>query len=354
MTTSRGDRALDAARRVGADSLLATRPSTVTWLTGLEVDIETGPSPFALSPMALLTSDGPPVLVVSDDYAEAAAATGCELSTYRGFSVEPIDPVGAATRALKEAVAGRGVATEADALPAALAGAVSWVDVGDELRLARAVKDNDEIELVRAAIELCDAGQREVRLRAEPGMTELELWALVRGAIEREAGGRTPVLADLVSGARTGQTGGSPDKRMMVEGDLVLCDLVPRRAGYWGDCCATFALGEPSAAATERHRVVRERLECVLDAVRPGAVAGDLDELAREGLNYPHHSGHGLGADWHEEPRVVPGSGTVLEPGMIVAFEPGSYGEREGIRVEQVVLVTEDGCEVLSGHELEL
>ena len=71
----------------------------------------------------------------------------------------------------------------------------------------------------------------------------------------------------------------------------------------------------------------RERLSRVLDAVRPGVVAADLDELARSGLDYPHHSGHGLGADWHEEPRIVPGARTVLEPGMVVAFEPGSYGD---------------------------
>jgi len=72
------------------------------------------------------------------------------------------------------------------------------------------------------------------------------------------------------------------------------------------------------------------------------------------GLDYPHHSGHGLGADWHEEPRIVPGSDTVLEAGMVVAFEPGNYGEDLGVRVEQIVLVTDDGCEALSQHSLDL
>ena len=326
----------------------------MAWLTGFAVEIETGPSPFSLSPLALLTSDGTSILIVSDDAADAAAATGCEISSYRGFSVEPIDAVGGATRALAQAVDGRRVATEARALPAALAGTIAWTDVGDELKLAQAVKDPDEVVLIKAALSLCDSGQREARLRAEPGMTELDLWTFVRGAIEREAGARTPVLADLVAGPRTAETGGAPDDRTMVEGDLVLCDLVPRRAGYWGDSCATFALGEPSAEAVTRHAAARERLARVLDAVRPGVVAGDLDELARRGLDYPHHSGHGLGTDWHEEPRIVPGGRTVLEPGMVVAFEPGSYGEREGVRVEQVVLVTTDGCEVLSRHDLEL
>ena len=86
----------------------------------------------------------------------------------------------------------------------------------------------------------------------------------------------------------------------------------------------------------------------------PGVVAGDIDALVRPGLDYPHHTGHGLGTTFHEEPRIVPGSTVVLEPGMVIALEPGSYGEGEGVRVEQIVLVTNDGCEVMSGHELGL
>jgi Xaa-Pro aminopeptidase len=350
----RRERALEAAAGVGADALLAARSSTVAWLTGFAAEIETGPSPFELGPLALLAPGETPILVVADHAAAAAAATGCDVRTYRGFSVEPLDAVGGATQALAEAVAGRRVATEAGDLPAALGAAVSWVDVGDALRVAQAVKDADEVEWLRAAIRLCDAGQREARVRAEPGMTELDLWTLVRGAIEREAGARTPVLADLVAGPRTGETGGAPEGRVLQPGDLVLCDLVPRLDGYWGDSCATFALGEPSPGAREKHRIARERLDMLLAATRPGVVAADLDALGREGLDYPHHTGHGLGADWHEEPRIVPGSRTVLEPGMVVAFEPGVYGDVEGVRVEQVALVTADGCEILSGHELEL
>jgi len=350
----RRQRALDVARRAGAEALLVSKPATVAWLTGFAADVDSGPNPFSLPPLALLAEGDAPVLIVSDDDADGAAATGCQVSSYRGFSVEPIDPIGGAARALADVLGGRRVAIEAGALPAALAADLAWVDVGIDLARARAVKDADELPLIRAAIELCDVGQREARLRAEPGLTELELWAHVRGAIESAAGARTPILADLVAGPRTAATGGAPENRAMAESELVLCDLVPRRAGYWGDSCATFALGEPSAGAVDNHRRASDRLTRVLEAVRPGAVAGDLDALAREGLDYPHHSGHGLGGDWHEEPRIVPRSKTVLEAGMVVAFEPGCYEHGEGVRVEQVVLVTADGCEILSGHGLEL
>jgi Xaa-Pro aminopeptidase len=246
-------RAVEVARRAGAEALLASTPASVAWLTGFAAEIDNGPTPFSLPPLALVAGDGA-VLIVSDDDAEAAAATGCEVRSYRGFSVEPIDAVGGASSVLGEGVGRRRVAVEAGALPAALAAGLDWVDVGSELARGRAVKDSDELTSIRAAIELCDVGQREARLRAAPGLTELEPWAHVRGAIE-----------------------------------------------------------------------------------------------------YPHHSGgHGLGCDWHEEPRIVPGSKAVLEAGMVVAFEPGCYEQGEGVRVEQVVLVTADGCEILSGHELEL
>jgi len=347
-------RALDVTRRAGAEALLVSKPATVAWLTGFAAEIDSGPNPFSLPPLALLAGDEAPVLIVSDDDAEGAAATGCDVRSYRGFSVAPIDAVGGASRALAEVVGRRRVGVEAGALPVALAAERDWVDVGSELARVRAVKDPDELPVIRAALELCDVGQKEARLRAEPGLTELELWTHVRGAIESAAGARTPILADLVAGPRTAATGGAPENRTMAEGELVLCDLVPRRAGYWGDSCATFALGAPSPVAVANHRRASDRLTRVLDAVRPGAIAGDLDALARDGLDYPHHSGHGLGCDWHEEPRIVPGSETVLEPGMVVAFEPGCYEHGEGVRVEQVVLVTADGCEILSGHGLEL
>src|SRR5918994_1644958 len=122
-------------------------------------------------------------------------------------------------------------------------------------------------------------------------MTELELWALVRAAIERVAGERVPVLADLVAGARTAEVGGAPGDRVLAEGDLVLCDLVPRRDGYWGDSCVTFAVGNASPSARDTHRRVADALARGLDAIRPGLRAGDLDEPVRGGPAFAHPPG---------------------------------------------------------------
>lgn len=347
------DRARDVVRRAGADALLASHPSTVAWLSGYAAEIETGPNPFAHSPLALL-DDGARLLIVSEDEADAAAATGWEVVTYPGFGLGPVDPVGGAARALAVVVDGRRVAAETASLPAALADGIDAVDVTAALAGERAIKDADEIERIRAALVLCDVGQRAARGAAGDGSTELDVWAAVRAAIEREAGGRVPVLADLVAGPRTADVGGPPGGTALRSGDLVLVDLVPRRDGYWGDSCATFAVGEPDDAARVRHRAAREALARGVDALRPGLRASELDALVRGDLDYPHHTGHGLGTAWHEQPRIVPGAETALEVGMVVALEPGSYGDGQGVRVEQVLLVTADGCELLSGHELAL
>jgi Xaa-Pro dipeptidase len=352
--TPRQERALAVARGLGADGVLAADAATVTWLTGLEVDVESSPNAFALAPLAVIAADGPPVVVASTDEAEAVRAAGCRHEPYEGFTTGPLDPVAGAARALAAAADGRRLAAELGSLPSALADGLSLVDGTGAFAAARALKDADELDRLREAIALCDVGQREARARAEPGMTEIELWGLVRAAIERAAGCRTPLLADLASGERTGDTGGAPGERLLAEGELVLCDLVPRRRGYWGDSCATFALGAAAPAAHEKHTRACDALARGVEAIRPGVVAGALDELVRADLGYPHHTGHGLGASWHEEPRIVPGSKTVLEAGMVVALEPGVYAPGEGVRVEHVVLVTDDGFQLLSGHTLDL
>ena len=219
---------------VGASSLVVGHPSTVTWLTGYPPEIETGPTPFALSAIAVLGRVGTMVLVVSEDEAEAAAATGCAVVSYPGYGIGPVDPVGGAVKALSETLDGASVAIDAEAFPAALARRLDWVDVSEQLARARAVKDPDEIALMRAAIAVCDAGQAAARESAAPGMSELDLWASVRGAMEDAAGTRLPVLADLVSGLRTAEIGGAPRPRALEQGDLVLCDLVPRVAATGG------------------------------------------------------------------------------------------------------------------------
>jgi len=346
------ERALNA---VDADVLVTADPFTVGWLTGFAADATSGPSAFAVPPIAVVTDDGV-TIVCSSDEAEGVDPAMARAVPYEGFTTAPLDPAAGQVAALAGLALRGPVAVEAHALSAAATATLDEpFDVGGRLRGLRAVKTADEIATLRRAIGICDAGQAAARDAVRPGVTELAAWNAIQGAMEAAAGERLPLLCDLVSGPRTADVGGFPSDRVMQEGELVICDLVPRTRGMYGDSCSTIALGEPPPGASEAHLRAVEMLDLLLEAVRPGVVAGELDALGRStGLGYPHHTGHGMGYAGHEEPRIVPDSPTVLEPGMVVAFEPGTYPGPWGLRVERVCLETADGCEVLSTHEVAL
>ena len=178
--------------------------------------------------------------------------------------------------------------------------------------------------------------------------------------MEAQEGGRVPIIADVVSGPRTALTGGPPSARRLEAGELLIVDLVPRHRGYWGDSCNTFCAGDPRKEYREAFDGIATVLSDAIGKVRPGIRACDLDRLVRTGIaklggSYPHHTGHGLGISWHEEPRIVPYNTIPLEPNMIVALEPGMYFEgRWGMRLEYILRVTTSGAEVLSRYRHEL
>jgi Xaa-Pro aminopeptidase len=254
------------------------------------------------------------------------------------------------------------LAIEAGGVPGALVVALETrptVDVGPAIRLARAIKDDREIAAIRRAAEVANAGQRALRAQLRSGISEIELWTRIHGAMETEVGARVPTLADLVSGERCAEIGGPPTDRVVGENELVLCDLVPRRDGYWADSCVTICVGTPSVEVQRLHDAARRALDLGIRSARPGTSAGQLDALVRgamsdSGYTYPHHSGHGVGLSVHEEPRIVSESPQILEEGMVIALEPGSYLQTTGLRVEHLMIVRPQGGEVITGYSLDL
>jgi Xaa-Pro aminopeptidase len=364
----------NALRSRGLDAALFTSPWTITWLTGYAPPIQTGPSPFDGGPALAWYRGGDLTLVASDGEAAAARSTGCEVREYAGYTIDqPLDVVERQTAIVREFLGslgrdgrGRGakVAVEMRFLTAPLLGALqeslpgaTMEPIDGALEPLRAVKTADEISKMRAALALCDLAQTEVRARLRPGISEIALWGRVKTSLEVEAGGRLPLLTDLVAGTRNGDIGGPPGVYVLREGDPVMADIVPRLDGYWGDICGGHFVGDPSEEMARIWGTVRDTLRRGIDAVRPGVVSRDLDTLMRESIRdsgyepYPHHSGHGLGTSFHEEPRIVPYNEMVLQPGMIVALEPGIYLPGiGGVRLEDVVLVNQGGCEVLTRH----
>jgi Xaa-Pro aminopeptidase len=377
-------RVFDAvARPPGAkalDGLLLTHVGDVSSVAGYAPLIERGQSPFAwLDPVALLWPDDG-LLIVPDQEEGGARATNLlpGLASYPGYVYEtPFDHRQRLGELIANALAahlprgGGNIGIQPETLPAGLAGEVATafprlglVDVTARLAWARAVKDEAEIARLRHAFEVADAMHAEIRriLRREAaaGLTEIELYSAAKAAGERRAGERIALHADLLAGPRTAETGGNPGSRVIRDGDLVMADLAPRVDGYWADTCSATVVGAPSEEQQRVSGIVRSVLERGIERAQPGTPAADLDrflrkEMRRAGFAYPHHSGHGVGATFHDEPRIVPYEQRPLAEGMVICLEPGAYvAGWGGIRWEIGLVVRAGGPEVLSHFALEL
>jgi Xaa-Pro aminopeptidase len=141
----------------------------------------------------------------------------------------------------------------------------------------------------------------------------------------------------------------------------LVVDLSTILHGYWSDSCATYYAGEPTPQQVTMHRTAQEALEFGISLVRPGAVAREIDRKIRQFIAdagypvYPHHTGHGIGVIGHESPRIVPYNEETLQEGMVIMLEPGIYLPGEtSVRLEDGLLVTSDGVEVLTKHDKSL
>jgi len=204
-------------------------------------------------------------------------------------------------------------------------------------------------------------GHTVARRTVAPGRREIDLWTAIHSAIQQAAGSRVPLGNDCIVGYRRANISGWPLAYEIRAGDSVIVDLGTQLHGYWGDSCATYFAGEPTSQQVALHRTVTEALELAISLVRPGAIAGEIDRQVREFIAragypvYPHHTGHGLGVASHEAPLLVPSSQEVLQAGMVLTVEPGIYLPGEtAVRLEDVLLVTADGVEVLTKHDKSL
>lgn len=357
-----------AAREVHAGWAVVTGPDTVCYASGHEVPYETGPSPFAGGPTtAFIAPDGVCHLLLANNEPYSGRLAAEHVVVYEGFSAEkPLQGYQGYVAAVRRLVAELGVsgvlAVEAASFPAVVADALggrieATVPIDAALGRARMRKTEPEIAALRRASAVADAGQRQARASARAGRSELELFADIRCAMESAAGGRCCVAGECSSGAeRTAARFDWPRTRELAEGDPVIVDLAPRVAGYWGDSASTLVVGDqPGPALARLIAGTRSGIAHAREQLRPGLTASAFDALIREaviaggGTAYAHHSGHSIGVSVHENPRLVPGDETVLEPGMLIMVEPSSYAtDVGGARSEWMFLVTEAGNEVIS------
>jgi Xaa-Pro dipeptidase len=362
-------------KQAGAAGALLSRPEDVCYATGFEVPppIDAGAA-FAYGPaLALVAADGSTILLAPGGYQRRAAelSRADETVLVPGFGhSEPVDgrrafrdAVVSALRLLGIGPGGRiavdeaSLPVEAGALLAELLPDAPRVDAAAITRRARLVKTEPEVELLRRAAAAADAGHAALLELAAPGRNELDVMGDVLTRVDCAAGQPVPWVGELVSGARTGIVApGGPVDRELEAGDTVLMDLSVRYRGYWADCTNTLVLGEPTDPQLRHFRAARDACEAAIETLRPGRRACEAHEAAaaafgRYGLEPAHYTGHQVGCSVNEDPRLVPYDETPIEPGMVFAVEPGAYGGLDvgtGARAERVVLVTDDGPELLT------
>lgn len=240
-------------------------------------------------------------------------------------------------------------------LSSAMNGATLRRDPGviDSVRI---IKSKNEIEAIRAACAETSRIFPLVHQSLRPSISELQL----RDEVLRQlANGGFQAVGDLIQG---GENAAIPHKptgiRRFQEGDAVIVDFVAAKHGYVGDMTRTFAVGEPADEIKKAYAVVREAQKAAIDAIRPGVTCEAVDRTARRaiedaglGAYFIHRLGHGIGLDIHEPPFLVQGNSRPLEAGMCMTIEPGVYVPgRFGIRIEDVVVVTDEGSERLSSN----
>jgi len=221
----------------------------------------------------------------------------------------------------------------------------------------RMVKTPEELEKLRRSFALTDLSHIAAGEATRVGAKEIDVWAAAHSAVQQKAGERIPFGNDCVVSYRENNIGGWPGDLPLRPGDSLMVDISTRVEGYWSDSCNAYYATEPTERQKAMRRTTAEALDVAISLVKPGIPANEIDRKVRAFIAdagypvYPHHTGHSVGTSPHEEPRIVPYNTTPLEPGMVIMLEPGIYCPKEAaVRLEDAVLVTHDGAEILTQH----
>ena len=324
------------------DPLLVSGLVNVRYLTGLQ----------SSNAAVLVDPAGTATLYTDFRYAEAAREIeGVEFHQTPRYVIA----------ALAELLSGRRVAVEAAHLSLASAdalraGGVELVSTTGVVEGLRAVKEPVELEAMRRAGAISDRVYEELAVQPFVGHTEAELaWWLEQ--TWHEAGADGPSFDPIVA---FGENGARPHAKLrdvpIPERTLVVVDAGCSVDGYASDCTRTFFTGQPEGRLRQIYDLCLQAQLDGLAAIHPGAVGRDVDAASRVAIDaagmgerYGHGLGHGVGLDVHEEPNLRPESSSVLEVGNVVTVEPGIYLPGDvGVRIEDMVVVTEKGCERLT------
>jgi len=347
-------RAAELGAAAGLDALLITPGPDLRYLTGSRA------ASFERLTCLVIPTDGstPSVVVPRLELASLRESAIGELALPVHDWVDGQDPYAV----VRELVPAATAVAVAEAMPA-----LHLVPLTDRfgtapslatavIRELRMVKDEDEIAALRRAGAAIDRVHARMGEWLRPGRTEAEVAADITAAIVEE--GHTE--ADFVI-VGSGPHGADPhhevSDRVVEAGDIVVVDIGgPVEPGYYSDSTRTYSLGDPDPEIAARIAILEQAQRAAVEAVRPGVRAEAVDAAARDVLTaagygevFVHRTGHGIGLSVHEEPYIVAGNDDELRPGMAFSIEPGIYFRGEwGARIEDIVVVTEDGCEPMN------
>ena len=357
-SAERMSRAAAGAAEDGLGAVIVGPSPDLAYLSGYD------PPPFERPTVLVLRPDRGPALVVPElerALAAVSAAGGeVELATWRAGA----DPYEVIARLLP----GRGRIGVSDRIWAvhvlglqAAAPALSWTSASPVLAPLRARKDPDELDALRRAGAAADAAFEAICRSGLSGRTERDVAdELARLIVEH--GHDSADFVIVASGPNGASPHHEPEGRRIAPGDPVVLDFGGSVDGYFSDTSRTVVVGEAPDGLEDVFALVHEAQAAGVEVVRPGVAIQEVDRAARAviaaggfGDRFIHRTGHGIGREVHEPPYAVEGDPTVLEPGMTFSVEPGIYLDgRFGVRIEDIVAVTDGGVERLNRSSREL
>jgi Xaa-Pro aminopeptidase len=350
----RQQRLQDSLSTYRLDALLVTHPPNLLYLCG-----------FTGSSGALLLTATKRVFVTDGRYTEQARA---EVRTAR-IVIARQGPLAAAAASLsaqqkksRRAPWKTGIESEhmtvaaRSRLAGILPSSFRLRDAPALVEQARMVKDEEEIACLRSAAllgaSLFDRALEVIR----PGVREAEVAAEMEYAARKAGAEAMSFTTIIASGERSALPHGRASQATIPAQSFVVCDFGVILSGYCSDMTRTVYVGRPLAEAREIYQAVKQAQQAAVDAVKPGVSVSDVDRAARKSLQksdlekyFTHSTGHGVGLEIHEAPRLAAGQKETLQPGMVITIEPGVYVPGKwGVRIEDMVVVTERGCDVLT------
>ena len=347
------------ARSVGLDGVLVTPGPDLVWLTGYQPTAITE----RMSMLFLSGEQEPTLLVPTLERPDAEAAEGAPGLTLVDWP-DGTDPYAAAGSLVRSdgryGISDSAWAMHVLGLQQQLPGS-RYSSLTQSLPMMRAVKDANELARLAAAGAAADATYGEIVNVRFAGRRETDvagdLADLLRGFGHEQVD--FTVVGSGPNGANPHHEAGD---RVIEDGDAIVLDFGGLMFGYGSDTSRTVSVGEPSALVREVHEVVRQAQQAGVEAVRPGVACQEIDRAARRvitdagyGEQFIHRTGHGIGVTTHEPPYMIEGEQQPLVPGMCFSVEPGIYlAGRFGVRIEDIVTVTDDGGRRLNNTSRDL